>query len=115
MPTNWPEHGGGRVRSNNGGCMNLNFMFTREDRFGRPGGDTHTNTRKAFDNLKYCPNYPCGNDVDHGGWECPYYPPWNVRRNKAHLVEGASMVAQHKIMADGTGAGVAWLMANTIS
>ena len=30
-------------------------------------------------------------------------------------MEGTSMVAQHKTLADGTGAGVAWRMANPIS
>lgn len=108
--------GGGGGRTYGGGRMNVaDALFTREGRGGRPGGTTHTNTLKTFDNLKYCPNYRCGYDVDHDGWECPHHPPWNVRRNEAHLVEGASMKAQHKTLADGTGAGVAWLMANPIS
>ena len=93
----------------------MDFMFTREDRGGRPGGTTHTNTLKTFDNLEYCPNFRCVYDVDYDGWECPYHPPWNVRRNEAHLVEGALIKAQHKTLADGTGAGMAWLMVNPIS
>ena len=95
--------------------MELDSMLMREGRGSRPGGNTHTSTLKTFDNLKYCPNYRCRYDVDHAGWECSYHPPWNIRRNDAHLVEGALMEAHHKTLADGTGAGVAWLMANPIS
>ena len=95
--------------------MNLDSMFTRECRCGCPGGDIHTNNLKTFDNLKYCPNYWCGYDVDHDDWECPYHPQWDVRRDEAQVTEGSSMVAQHKTLVDGTGAGVAWLMANPIS
>ena len=90
-------------------------MLTREGRGGRQGGSIHTNTLKIFDNLKYCPNFCCGYDVDHDGWECPYHPPWDVERHEVHLVGGALMKAQHKTLANGTGAGVAWLLANPIS
>ena len=82
-------------------------MFTGDGRGGLPGGTTHTNTLKTFDSLKYCLNFRCGYNLDHDGWECPYHPPWNMRRNEAHLVEGASMKTQHKTLANGTGAGVA--------
>ena len=107
--------GNGGARGNNGGCMNLDSMFTREGRCGRPGGNIHTNSLKTFDSLKYCPNYRCGYDVDHDGWEYRYHPPWDVMMDKANVTEGASMVAQHKTLADGTGAGMAWLMVNPTS
>ena len=95
--------------------MGMDSMFTREGQGGRPGGTTHTNTLKTFDNLKYYPNFSCGYDVDHGSWECSYHPIWNVRRNGAHLVEGASIKTQHKTLANGNGAVVEWLMVNHIS
>ena len=95
--------------------MAADSMFAREGRGGRQGGSSHTNTVKTFDNLKYCPNFPCGYGVDHDGWECPYHPTWDVKRHEAHLVEGASVKAQHKTLANGTDAGVAWLLANSIS
>ena len=82
--------------------MNLDTLSTREGQGERPGTTTHTNTLKTFDNLKYCPNFCCSYDVDQDRCECPHRPPWNVRRNEAHLVEGASMKAQHKTLADGT-------------
>ena len=95
--------------------MNLESMFMREGQCGRPGGDTHINTLKTFDNLKYFPNYWCGYDVDHDGWGCSYHPPWDVRRDKAQVSEGASMVVHRKTLANDTGAGVIWIMANPIS
>ena len=70
---------------------------------------------KIFNNLKYCPNYRCGYDVDHAGYEGLYYPPWDVRRNKGHIMPGTSMVVQHKILTDGTGAGIRWLLTGLIS
>ena len=75
----------------------------------------HTNTLKTFDSSKYFSNYRYGYDIDYDGGECPHHPPWDVRRNEAHLVEGASMVAQHKTLDNGTEAGVTYLMANPIS
>ena len=80
--------------------MDMDSMFTRKGRGGRPGGTTHTNTLKTFNNLKYFPNFHCGYNVDHGGWECPYHTPWNVQKNEVHLVEGASVKVQHKTLAD---------------
>ena len=105
--------GGGR--DNNGGCFNFNSMLTREGQGSWTGGDTHKNTLKAFDNLKYCPNFKCGYNVDHGGRQYTYHPPWDAKKHKAHIVEGTLMKAQHKTLADGSGACMAWLMANPIS
>ena len=95
--------------------MAADSIFAREGRGGRQGGSSHTNTLKTFNNLKYFPNFRSGYDVDHDGWECPYHPPWDVKRNEAHLVEGASMKAQLKTLANGTSAIIAWLMTNPIS
>ena len=71
----WLDVDKGGARGNNSGCMNLDSIFTREGRDGRPGIDTHPSTLKTFDNLKYYPNYRCGYDADHDSWECPYHPP----------------------------------------
>ena len=70
------------------------------------GGIPFSNTRKEFPNLYYC--FTCGYDVDHPGNQCPiakagHIP--NINRDEAHLVPGASMKAQHKVLSDGTGAG----------
>ena len=94
--------------------MNLHSMFTREGRGGRSSQSSHTNTLKTFENLRYCPNYRCGYDVDYDGWECPNHPPWVMRRDEAHVLEGAPMVTQHKTLVDVTGAGVSWLMVNPV-
>ena len=102
--------GGGRGMGSNGGRVNLDPLFN-----GNSGRGAYTNTLKTFDNLKYCPNKGCGYDVDHMGYECPYYAPWNVERDHGHLVPGASTKGQHKTLADGTGAGLGWLMAQSIT
>ena len=47
--------------------------------YGGAGQETHTNTRKTFENLKYCPNPGCGYDVDHEGRDCMYAPPMGRR------------------------------------
>ena len=73
------------------------------------------NIMKANNNLNYWPNFKCGYDVDHKGYECPYHAPWDARRNKSHLVPGASMKGEHKRLADGTGAGIGWFMTEPIS
>ena len=41
----------------------------------------------------------------------------SIKRDEAHLFahQGASMVAQHKSLANGTGCGMGWIMANSIS
>lgn len=72
----------------------------------------YSNTQKHFPNLKYC--YSCGYDVDHDGYNCPdekrgHIP--NVHRDQVHLVPGARMRAQHKVLPDGTGVGKGWLLA----
>ena len=81
---------------------------------GDQGGENppYSNTQKYYPNLMYC--YTCGYDVNHDGYNCQrpakgHIP--NVHRNEAHLVPGASMKAQHKVLPDGTGAGKGWLMA----
>ena len=75
-------------------------------------GPMYTNTRKHFQNLKYC--YTCGYDVNHDGYNCPNPKPGhipNVPRDEAHECPGACMKAQHKTLPDGTGAGKGWLLA----
>ena len=63
--------------------------------------------------LLYC--FSCGYDVDHDGYNCPtncqkhvHLP--QVKRDKAHMYEGAFMKAQHKTLPDGTGAGQGRIM-----
>jgi len=69
-----------------------------------------------FDNLCYC--FSCGYDADHKGWQYPCAKAWhqpNVMRKNAHEYEGASMKAQHKMPADSTGAGMAWILAQGVT
>ena len=80
---------------------------------------THTNKIKRFHNLNYC--FTCGYDVDHPGNACPvsdpsYYMP-NNPRDEAHMYSNQveSMVAQHKSLPDGIGAGMEWIISNSIS
>ena len=79
----------------------------------QPGAkQTHTNNGKRHMNLYYC--YTCGYDVDHPGIACPMRRKQghcDVPRDQAHLCPGALMVAQHKTMPDGTGAGKGWILA----
>ena len=80
------------------------------------GGIPFSNTRKEFPNLFYC--FTCGYDVDHPGAQCPYTGPGhipNVNRDEAHLVPGASMKAQHKVLPDGSGAGKGWIQAQGVN
>ena len=80
------------------------------------GGIPFSNTRKEFPNLFYC--FTCGYDVDHPGAQCPYAGPGhipNVNRDEAHLVPGASMKAQHKVLPDGSGAGKGWIQAQGVN
>ena len=58
--------------------------------------------------------------MDHPGNTCPvaypsYYMP-KILRDKSHMYDnqGASMVAHHKSLPDGTGAGMGWILANII-
>jgi hypothetical protein len=73
----------------------------------------YSNTLKQQLNMLYC--YSCGYDVDHDGYHCPvnlqkqtHLP--HITREQAHLVDGASMKAQHKTLPDGTGAGQGWVL-----
>ena len=79
----------------------------------------HTKKIKRFHNLHYC--FTCGYDVDRPGNACPvantaYYMP-KILRDEAHMYanQGASMVAHHKSLTDGTGAGIGCILANSIS
>ena len=116
------EYGGrgaGRA-SRGGGARDFSFDFYRgrgagREAAGRGRGNTHTNTLKRYDQLLYCPNKGCGYDVDHAGRNCPYAAPWDVAREVAHTVEGASMRGQHKSLANGTGAGMGWIMRGPIA
>ena len=77
--------------------------------------NTHTNSMKRHMNLFYC--FTCGYDVDHPSAGCGMQRKQghcDVPRDQAHLCPGASMVAQHKTMPDGTGAGKGWIMAGPI-
>ena len=65
----------------------------------------YSNTIKTHLNLWYC--YRCGYGVVHEGAHCPYVQPGNfqisyVKRDGAHIIEGACMKAQYKTLPDGT-------------
>ena len=84
-------------------------------RFDQAPG-AYSNTKKRWNNLYYCAS--CGYDVDHEGARCPnpkqgHNP--HIKRDKAHLHPGASMIAQHKMLPDGSGQGKGWLMAQATS
>ena len=82
---------------------------------GRRRGGMYSNKMKRHNNLYYC--YSCGYDVDHPGSHCPNAKPHHdphARRDNAHLLPNASMVAQHKTMPDGTGAGLGWNIAQSV-
>jgi hypothetical protein len=75
----------------------------------------YSNKLKKHNNLYYC--YSCGYDVDHPGSHCPNAKPHHdphTRRDNAHLVSNASMVAQHKTLPDGTGARLGWKIAQSM-
>ena len=79
----------------------------------------HTNKIKIFHNIHYC--FTCGYDVDHPGNTCPlsnpeYHMP-NIPRDEAHMYDnqGSIMVAHHKSLTDITGAGMGWILDNSIS
>ena len=65
--------------------------------------------------------YTCEYNCDHPGNQCTFangqYHMPNIKRDKAHLYahQGASMVAQHKSLANGEGCGMGWIMANAVS
>ena len=55
--------------------------------------------------------------VDHNEMSCPKRKPNHdpyTRRDNAHLVPYASMIAQHKTMPDGSGAGLGWNIAHLV-
>ena len=82
----------------------------------RPRNAPFSNTMKTHQNLLYC--FSCGYDVDHNGWQCPWPKEGHipdVHRDVAHEVPGACMVAQHKTLPDGTGAGKGWILAQSIT
>ena len=74
-----------------------------------------SNAIKRHNNLLYC--YSCGYDVDHDGYGCTnpkvHHVP-SVTRAMAHTVPRASMKAQHKTLPDGTGAGMGWILSESI-
>ena len=98
-----PRHGG------RGGRGGSNYNPDTNMRTQQP----YSNTLKQQLNTLYC--YSCGYDVDHDGYHCPvnlqkqsHLP--HITRENAHLVDGASMKAQHKTLPDGTGAGQGWVL-----
>jgi hypothetical protein len=89
-------------------------------RIPNPGGHRcvpppFSNAVKRHNNLLYC--YSCGYDVDHDGYGCTnpkvHHVP-SVTRAMAHTVPRASMKAQHKTLPDGTGAGMGWILSESI-
>jgi hypothetical protein len=82
---------------------------------GRHRVGMYSNKLKKHNNLYYC--YSCGYNVDHPGSHCPNTKPHqdpHAKRDNAHLLPNASMVAQHKTMPDGTGAGLGWNIAQLV-
>ena len=80
---------------------------------------THTNKIKRFQNLHYC--FTCEYDFNNPGTACPvtnttYHTP-KIPHDKAHIHANQveSMVAQQKSLPDETGAGVGWILADSIS
>ena len=80
---------------------------------------THTNNINRFQNLHYC--FMCVYDVDHTGNACSvanstYHMP-DIQHDEENMYanQGASMVAHHKSLTDGTGAGIGCILANSIS
>jgi len=97
---------GGRGRGYGGRGQGSNRNTNNEQR-------KYSNTTKQHLNQLYC--YSCGFDVDHDGYNCPpncqkmrHLP--HVKRDEAHMYEGACMKAQHKTLPDGSGAGRGWIM-----
>ena len=80
---------------------------------------THINKIKIFHNVHYY--FTCGYDVDHPGNICPVGDPEynmpNILCDKSHMYanQGASMLAQHKSLLNGRGAGIGWILSNSIS
>ena len=107
---------------NRGGQRRLPNNYQDGGRGGGYRGD-HRNansTQKAYSNaikkqiqLLCC--FSRGYNVDHDGYKGPpscqkqiHLP--NVKRDEAHMYEGACMRLQHKTLPDGTGAGRGWIM-----
>ena len=80
---------------------------------------THTNKTMRFHNLHYC--FTCGYDVDHPRNACAVADPGChmtiITRDKAQMYANplASMVAHHKSLPYGTGDGMGWILATSIS
>ena len=94
-------------------------MLPRKTRRNSKHTETHTNKIKIFHNLHYFFTY--GYDVDHPGNICPvadpeYHMP-NITRDEENMYtnQGASMVSQHKSLPYVTGAGMGWILDNSIS
>ena len=120
QPTYHQQNNGGKRNNNENNCGGQKLRPNNYQGGGRGGGyrgdrRNASNTKKAFSNalkqhmnVLYCFSY--GYDVDHYGYNFPpscekqiHLP--NVKRDDAHMYEGACMRAQHKTLPDGTGAG----------
>ena len=119
------QSNGGKRNNNEYNCVGQrrrpnNYQGGRRGSGYRGDRRNANNTQKAYSNaikhhmnLLYCFSY--GYDVDHNGYKCPpscqkqiHLP--NVKREDAHLYEGACMRAQHKTLPGGTGAGRGWII-----
>ena len=78
----------------------------------------HTNKIKLFHNMHYC--FTCGYDVDRPGNACPvsdtdYHIPYIPHYNAPmYSNQGKIIVVQQKSLPYGTGAGMGWILANSI-
>ena len=78
-----------------------------------------TNKIKMFISLHYC--FTCGYYMYHPVNTCPVadieYHMSNIPRDEAHMYDnqGSIMGDKHKSLTDETGAGMAWILANSIS
>ena len=82
---------------------------------GKPNGKggsgiPNSNAEKQYHIMWYY--FSCGYDVNYQGFQCPHAKPNhipNVARDKAHLVPGAIMKRQHKVLPDGSSASKEWI------
>ena len=107
------NRGGQRRRSNNYRGSRNGGGERGDCRNGANPQRAYSNATKQHMNLLYC--FSCGYDVDRDGYNCPancqkhvHLP--QVKRDKAHMYQGACMKAQHKTLPDGTGAGMGRIM-----
>ena len=101
------NRGGQRLRPKNYQGVGRGGGYRVDRRNANNTQKAYSNAIKQHINLLYC--FSFGYDVDHDEYKCPalcqkpiQLP--NVKRDDAHMYEGACMRVQHKTLPDGTGA-----------